>query len=168
MENLGLDAKLLLAQLINFAIFFFVFQKFISKPFLRYLNKQKEEDQLRAQMAEELENRQATIAAKDIELEKDRKKALHEAIEQSKKDAEQVKQEIIAHAKKEAEDILKKAQTQLADDRERMYKDMRRQVASVSSMVIEKALRNFLTKDAQETVTKNIITHIPEDMKLEN
>lgn len=168
MENLGLDAKLLTAQLINFAIFFFVFRKFISKPFLAYLKKQKEEDHLRAKMAEELESRQATLAAKDKELEHERKKALQEAIEQSKKEAESVKQEILANAKKEAAEIITKAHQQISDDREQMYKDIRKQVASISSMVIEKALKDYLTQDAQQAVTKNIITHIPEDMKLEN
>lgn len=168
MENLGLDAKLLVAQLVNFAIFFFVFQKFISKPFLSYLKKQKEEDHMRAKMAEELETRQETLAAQDKKLEQERKKTLQDAIEESKKAAETVKQEIIAAAKKEAEEIVKKAHAQIEDERQTMYKDVRKQVATVSSLVVEKALTDYLTRDAQEAVTKNIITHIPEDMKLEN
>ncbi len=168
MENLGLDAKLLVAQLVNFAIFFFVFQKFISKPFLSYLKKQKEEDQMRDKMAQELETRQETLAAQDKKLEHERKQTLHAAIEQSKKDAEMVKQEIIATAKKEAAEIVAKAREQIEDEKQSMYKDIRKQVASVSSLVIEKALRDYLNNDAQQAVTKNIISHIPEDMKLEN
>ncbi len=168
MENLGIDAKLLITQIVNFGIFFFVFQKFISKPFLKYLHKQKEEEQLRKKMAEELETRQATLTAQDKEMEQERKRVLHDAIAQSKKEAELIKQEMILAAKKEAEEIIKKAHEQIQDERVQMNKDVRRQVASISNLVVEKALNEYLTRDAQIAVTKNIITHIPEDMKLEN
>ena len=168
MENLGLDSKLLIAQLVNFGIFFFVFQKFISKPFLKYLKNQKEQDALKEKMSKELAERQSVLDEKDKELERERKKVLEAAIVQSKKDAETVKHEILEQAKKDAAGILAKAKADLEDEREKLYKDMRKQIASVSMVVVEKALKNYLTRDAQEAITKNIITYIPEDMKLEN
>lgn len=168
MENLGIDLKLLIAQLINFAIFFFVFQKFISKPFLKYLKKQKEEDKLRETMAEELEKRQDVLEKKDKELERERKKALEAALADSKKQADVVRVEMIDAAKKEAASIVKKAEADIKDEREKLYKEIRQQIVSVSNMVVQKALKNYLTREAQEAITKNIIDHIPEDTKLTN
>lgn len=168
MENLGVDVKLLFAQLVNFGIFFFVFHRFISKPFLKFLKEQKETDSLRTKMAEELEARQAKLEAKDKEADKKRKQTLDIAIAQAKKDAGAVRLEIMEEAKKEAEEFIKKTRQQLEDEREQMYKDMRSQIAQVSMMVVEKALKEQLTGDVQKQITKNIMNHIPDDAKLTN
>ena len=45
MENLGIDVKLLIAQVVNFALFLFIFHRFISKPFLRFLDSEKKKDE---------------------------------------------------------------------------------------------------------------------------
>jgi F0F1-type ATP synthase membrane subunit b/b' len=37
MDKFGLDIKLLIAQVTNFAIFFFVFKKFMAKPFAQFV-----------------------------------------------------------------------------------------------------------------------------------
>ena len=42
MENLGIDSKLLIAQLINFALFFFIFKKYLARPFLKFINDEKQ------------------------------------------------------------------------------------------------------------------------------
>lgn len=168
MENLGIDIKLLIAQLVNFGIFFFIFQKFISKPFFAYLNKQKKEEETRAEFAEEIEKRKAKLDAEDAKLEKERKTKLEKALQQAKADAEEVKHEIIETAKKEAAAIIEKGHVQLAEEKKELYKDLRQQIASVSMIVVEKALREYLTDDAQKKITQNIVKHIPEDTKLQN
>jgi F-type H+-transporting ATPase subunit b len=168
MENLGIDIKLLIAQAINFGIFLFIFQKFISKPFLAYLKKQKEEEELRAEFAEELETRKEKLDAEDAKLEKERKKKLEKAITEAKTDAEVVKAEIIETAHKEAATIVEKGKEQIAQERKELYKDIRQQITSVSMLVVEKALREYLTDDAQKKITQNIVKHIPDETKLAN
>ncbi len=168
MENLGLDLKLFIAQLVNFAIFFFVFQKFVSKPFLAYLRKQKQEEELREEFAAEIEKRKEKLEAEDAKMEKRRKEALDKALAQAKEDAASVKQEIIETAKKEAAEIVAKGRAQVEEERKELYKDVRQQIASVSMIVVEKALREYLTDDAQKKITQNIVKHIPEDTKLAN
>ncbi len=168
MENLGIDIKLLIAQLVNFGIFFFIFQKFISKPFFAYLQKQKEEEETRAEFASEIEKRKEKLEAEDKKLEKERKTKLDKALQQAKLDAEEVKHEIIETAKKEAAVIVEKGHAQIAEEKKELYKDLRQQIASVSMIVVEKALREYLTDDAQKKITQNIVKHIPEDTKLQN
>lgn len=168
MENLGIDIKLLIAQLVNFGIFFFIFQKFISKPFFAYLKKQKQEEETRAEFAEEIEKRKAKLDAEDAKLEKERRTKLEKALQQAKADAEEVKHEIIETAKKEAAVIVEKGHAQIAEEKKELYKDLRQQIASVSMIVVEKALREYLTDDAQKKITQNIVKHIPEDTQLQN
>lgn len=166
MENLGIDIKLIIAQLVNFGIFFFVFQKFISKPFLSYLKRKREEEELRESFTSRLEKREEEMAEEDKKVARERKKLLDRAIAEGKGEAETVKAQILADAKHEAERILAQGKEQVAAEREELYKEVRKQVAQVSMLVVSKALSEYLTDDAQKKVTQNIIKHIPEDTQL--
>jgi F-type H+-transporting ATPase subunit b len=168
MENLGIDLKLMTAQLVNFAIFFFVFKKFIAAPFMNYMKKSKEEDETRASFASEIEKRQEKLDEEDKKLSRERKKTLETALLESKKEAEDVRKELIEDAKKEAADIVAKGHAQVIDERKELYKDLRKQIAQVSSLVVEKALNEYLTDDAKRSITQNIVKHIPADSQLEN
>ena len=44
MDKLGIDVKLLIAQLVNFGLFFFIFQKFIAKPFLGLIKSEEKKE----------------------------------------------------------------------------------------------------------------------------
>ncbi len=168
MENLGIDLKLMAAQLVNFAIFFFIFKKYIATPFMKYLRKQKEEDETRATFAAEIDKRKEKLEEEDKKLSLERKKALDEALAESKKEAAEVRKELIETAKKEAAAIVAKGSAQVVEERKELYKDLRRQIAQVSAMVVEKALKEYLTADAQKAITQNIVKHIPEDTQLSN
>ena len=54
MENLGINVKLIIAQIINFALFFLIYKKFIAKPFVNFINgeKKKEEENKSKEMKE--------------------------------------------------------------------------------------------------------------------
>ncbi|PIZ65407.1 hypothetical protein CO051_05270 [Candidatus Roizmanbacteria bacterium CG_4_9_14_0_2_um_filter_39_13] len=162
MENLGIDLKLIIAQIVSFAIFYFIFQRFISKPLLKFLKKQKEDEELRAKLAEELEDRKATLDEKDRKMNEDRKKALDIALIQGKKDAEKVKNELIEDAKKQAEVIITRAKEQVEDKKKDLYKDVRKKIAQVSVMLVESALKDYLTIDSQKAITENISKKIPQ------
>ena len=54
MENLGIDGKLLLAQMINFVLFFFLVKKFIVKPFTTFLNQERTNEEEKNKLLEKL------------------------------------------------------------------------------------------------------------------
>ena len=168
MENLGIDLKLMTAQLVNFAIFFFVFKKFIAAPFMSYLKKAKEEEETRVSFAAEIEKRQEKLAEEDKKLSRERKKTLEAALLESKKEAEVVRKDLIEDAKKEAAAIVAKGKAQVETERKELYKDLRKQIAQVSSLVVSKALNEYLTDEAKRSITQNIVKHIPTDSQLEN
>lgn len=168
MENLGIDLKLMTAQLVNFAIFFFVFKKFIATPFMKYLKKSKEDEETRSTFAAEIEKRKEKLDEEDKKMARERKKTLEAALLESKKEADSVRKELIEDAKKEAAEIVAKGHAQVEDERKELYKDLRKQIAQVSTLVVEKALNEYLTDDAKRSITQNIVKHIPTDSKLEN
>jgi len=161
MENLGLDVKLIVSQIVSFAIFYFIFRRFISAPLLKFLKQQKEDEELREKLAEELEERKSVLEEKDRKMNKERKAALDAALAQGKKDAEKVKNELIEDAKKQAEAIILRGKEQIEEEKQKLYKDMRKKIAQVSVMLVESALKDYLTVDAQKEITKNITKNLP-------
>jgi F-type H+-transporting ATPase subunit b len=109
MEALGLDIKLLLAQIINFGILFFVLKKILYKPVIKILDDRKkaieESSKNSKKIEEELRN-----------LEERKTKAIDTIQNEAKKDKEKLiamaqeeKKKIIDEAKKTAEAEIAKS-----------------------------------------------------------
>lgn len=166
MDSLGIDYKLIVAQIISFAVFFALFARFISKPLIQYLKTQKEQDELREKMEEELKKRDAILAEKDRAADRERKKAFDAALEESKKEGLMMKESIIAQAKKDAEALIVDTKKQLQIEREEMSKEIRANLATLSILLVEKALKDYLTPQVQKELTQHIISQVPK-MKIE-
>lgn len=165
MENLGIDYRLIIAQLINFAVFFFIFFKFIAKPFFNFIKKEKTDEETKQKLMVELEKSEETLKEREKELIAKMKKEQSALIEDAKKDAEKLKTDIIAQAQKEASEIVAKAKEQITDEKNALYREMKEQLASLSTIMVRKALGEYLTGDAQKEVTQNILRNLPDDVK---
>lgn len=84
MEALGLDAKLLIAQIVNFVIFYFIFQKFVAKPLLEYIKKQKVEEKNQHELSAHLQNAKSIIESEKAEMVKKMNAKQKELINESK------------------------------------------------------------------------------------
>lgn len=162
MENLGIDYKLIAAQLINFALFFFVFSKFIAKPFMTYLKGEQKKEEERAVLLKKLQEGESILESKEKDLLKKSKTERDEIIAQAKEDAERVKADIIVQANKDSESMISKAKEQIEAERQAMQKELKDQVLTVSNLMVQKGLEEYLTADARKQVTQNIIKHLPE------
>src|SRR3990167_1299416 len=112
MESLGIDPKLLIAQIVNFALFFILFKKFLAKPFAKFLTDEKNK---------ELEGEKSIQKVKKMETEAVQKEQVAHAkikkeeavvLAEAKKQGEKLKEDILVQAREEAEDIKKKAKKQ--------------------------------------------------------
>ena len=108
MEALGIDIKLLVVQIINFGILFFVLKKFLYTPILKLLDERKKEvekqKELLTKTEEEFrkgeETREKMIRQSRAEVEKERRDLINMANEEKKK--------ILSEARKVAEKEVEK------------------------------------------------------------
>jgi len=161
MENLGIDPKLITAQIVSFVIFYLVFRKFVSHPLIKFLKKQKEQDELRDELALELEKRKETLDKKDREMDQKRKKEYEKALTLGKEQAKEHKVKLIAEAKKESEAIIIQAREQMEEEKSKMYKQIREKIADVSTLIVKAGLKDYLKPEMQKEVTKHILEQIP-------
>lgn len=160
MENLGVDPKLLIAQLINFGLFFFIFSKFIAKPFLAFVASEKKKDAERSRLNELAVKQDADLVKKEEEMKVRLRKEYDKALSDAKHEAESVKANLMKDAKKEVEEYVAKAQKQMQSDKLAMEREIKDRIASLSVLLIEHGLKDYLTVDMQKGVTKQLLNHL--------
>lgn len=98
MEALGLDWKLLLAQVANFGLLFVVLKKVLYKPLMKSLDERNSKIESAIKNSQEIESKLKNIEVKEVEL-----------LEKARKDAKKEKDEIIEMANIERKKILEEA-----------------------------------------------------------
>lgn len=148
LSKLGIDWKLLIAQIINFGILILVLGKFVYRPLLNMLN---ERQQKIEKGLEEAKKGEALL--KQIEaIEKERKEATSREvavmINKAMEEAERVKQDIMKEAQAQAEDLLKRAKLQTEEMKANIVKEVKSEVSELILFAMAKVLgREFSAED---------------------
>src|SRR3990167_10047164 len=98
MENLGIDIKLLIAQVINFGLFFILFKKFIAKPFLNLIKEEEDNEQKKEQLKEKLQKQDEEIESKRNSFKEEIDKKEEEIVASAKERGKAVEKKIIEDA----------------------------------------------------------------------
>jgi len=158
--KLGIDQKLLLAQIVNFAILMLVLRKFFYRPILNMLQKRSniiaksineakkiEEDAKQMELVKEKEMRQARLKANEV-------------IKQATGIAERQKEAILEKTKSESEKMTQEARSIIKAQKEQMFKELEKEVGGLSAAMVEKFFRSGIAKGDQEKIVKNIISSL--------
>lgn len=162
MENLGIDFKLLLAQLINFGLFFFIYKKFIAGPFVSVMKSEKIKDGERKKMNEEVAKRKETLVEQEKASRAEIQKKTEESLKAVRHAAEIERTALLTKAQEEGAEIVKRASKQIEEERQQMEKQYKETLAKVSVMTVEHVLKDFLNEDMQKQVNAKVLS------KLEN
>lgn len=155
MEGLGIDWKILIGQLINFAILFYLLKRFAYKPFLNLLKKRREVIEGGIKKAEEAEKSLLKVKEIEVEAREVGERKARELVKGAEVNAEKKKQAILALAENEKEKILVEAKA--AAERELMKeKEMqRKEVLERSFLLAEKFLKEkFKPEDDRKFLEK--------------
>ena len=158
MENLGIDPKLLLAQIVNFIIFFIVIKKFIAKPFARFVDKQKHEEAEKERIINDLKKSEEDLEKKEIQVKETIRKRESDAIQEAKKQGGIVKNQIIQDAKDDGQDIRKKAKEQIEHERKTLEANLKKKTVDLSVLLLEKVLKKSLDINQKRKITKDILS----------
>lgn len=152
MEALGIDPKLLLAQMVNFGIFFVLFKKFMAKPLMDFIKKN-----------HDIEKERERLVQKALADEEKNAAKVEDALSQARQEAAEIVSDAKATAKKVEEQLLKKAQddvvamkakaaTQLEQDKKELLAQEHDAVVKASSSLVKAVLADVLDKKSQEQI----------------
>ena len=160
LENLGINGKLLLAQVVNFLLVLWLLQHFVFKKLLDFVENRKRE------IAKGLEF--TATAERELERTKELKgDILHQAqieaqqmMEEAEARSQSVEQEHVTRAKERADGIVKSAKEQAFREQEASIKELQGQVRSMAFATAERVLAKTITKKDQEKLTKELLASV--------
>lgn len=150
LSKLGIDWKILIAQVINFAILLFLLAKFVYKPALTMMEKRRkliekgvkdaEDSAKRLKEIDELREQKLTEAHREI----------GKLLDSARKDAEGLKKEIVAAAQTQSEELVKRARSQMVEEKDRMMEDLKREVTGIIVQATGRILQREFSGDDQK------------------
>lgn len=160
MEALGIDGKLIIAQLVNFAIFFLIFKKFIAKPLASYLKKQDDEEKKRHSLSCELEDAKVKLEEEKQKLLKETKDQQKKLIDEAKVYSEGLKIELMEQSKKDAAEIITAGRQALQEERAQVEKELAESMRKAAQIALMNGLSGFLTEKTRKELTEEIIENV--------
>lgn len=165
---MGIDPKLMLAQVVNFVLFFIIVKKFIAKPFTQFIANEKKKEKDKERMQEEIRKSEETCLVKEQELKSKVKKVMTDALDEAKKEAGEYKSGMMRQAEKEVSEMKVKASKQTLDEREELHRQMKDQTLNLSVSIVTEALKDSLDEESKRKVTKHILTNMPSQITVKN
>ncbi|MBW7960048.1 ATP synthase F0 subunit B [Patescibacteria group bacterium] len=160
MENLGIDLRLLIAQVINFVLFFIIVKKFIMAPFSKFITDEKQREKDKDKHLQDAKKIEEGLVVKEKEFNEKSQKELKKLLDDAKKRAEALTDEILEKAQKEAESIKNKMKTQMEAERDALYRDVKSKVADLSIELVNEGLIFALDENTKKKVTQRILKNL--------
>ncbi len=157
LNEFGIDWRLLIAQIINFAILLLVLKLILYKPILKMLEDRK------IRIAEAEENA-ASIEKRLEKIEKEREKTMERAsaeatkiLEEATKSSAEIIEEAHTKASADITQLIAKAKTQIDTDREQMRSEIRAELADLVASAMTQVYSKKLTKADQDEIIKQTL-----------
>lgn len=155
--KLGIEWKLIIAQIINFTILLFVLKKFLYAPLVKFMNVRKEKIIAGLEKAEQAEQAFEKLQEqKEQEFAKIHKQA-QSIIVKAKETGDQKQQEIITAAEKKAQKVIDDAKTQIHAEKKEMIKQVRSDIADLIAEATSKILEQEMTEQKQKDLTRKTL-----------
>lgn len=161
LTNLGIDWRLLIAQIVNFLILFFLLKRLLYRPVLKIL------EERRARIAKGLKDAEAAeIRLKDVALE--RQAILNRAeaerrslLEAAAEEAERIRKQRLAGAVREYEAIIERAKLEAEQSRDELMAEVRREAGDLVLAVSRKVTQGKLP----QTIHDELLASALEELK---
>ncbi|MBI3115337.1 MAG: F0F1 ATP synthase subunit B [Candidatus Kerfeldbacteria bacterium] len=160
LHELGIDWRLLIASLVNFALLFFILKKYAYKPILGMLEKREKMVADSVDQSQKIEQEfRALQERKEQELRGARAEAT-KIIEEAARKADELKHELVRDAKAEAKKLVAQTKAELVAEREALKASVRDEVADLVVDATEKVLGEKLTAAADRKLVERSLSSV--------
>lgn len=151
LTSLGINGKLLIAQIINFLILLFLLSKLLYKPILKMMDERS--DKIESGLKAAKKSQESLVKAEE-EAEKIREKAYKESNEilaNAKAQSEKQQKELVAKAEAQADQIRHHAAEESLAAKEKALKEAKGEISGLIVLALEKITKNKISlKEKQE------------------
>lgn len=152
-----IDLKLFLAQLINFAIIFFVLYKFAFKPIAKIMQERTDTIEKSLSDAKEVEQKLAETNVEQTRILNEAKKEALAIVENANQSAEANKQKLIEKTKEEVAIIINGEKAKIAQEKEESLKELKQEIAGLVILAVEKVIKEKMDGNKDKEMIEDII-----------
>ncbi|MSP12757.1 MAG: ATP synthase F0 subunit B [Chloroflexi bacterium] len=158
MAGLGLDLRLLISQIINFAVLLFLLQRLLYKPLMNTMAARRQRIEESLEEADRVRQQAATAQKEyDGQLEKARREG-QEAIARATTASKKVEEEILADAQKQKEAIIQSGREQIEQERARALAELQEQVVDLSIAAARKVVGTNLDDQTHRKLIRDFLS----------
>ncbi|MDO8572022.1 MAG: F0F1 ATP synthase subunit B [bacterium] len=159
-KTLGIDWRLLIAQLVNFAILLVILQKLLYKPIMNVLDKRTATIEKSLQDAQAIEERLKDAEKTRAETVQKARSEAERILEQAQEIAEQKQQAMLDKARIDVRMIIDQAKDKIESEKSQMLLDAKREIVDLVMKTTQAVLGDLLTKDTSREYTSKAIEKV--------
>lgn len=157
---LGLDYKIFLAQLINFAILVFVLWRFAYQPIFKILEERRLKVLKGVEDSNKAEERLLQAETEKKEIIASARKEANEIIEEAKQKAELRYQEIVAKTKSDIKVLIDEEKEKIEGDRKQAVKEIKKEAAQMVVSALIKILPEKVDKHSDAKMIEAVLKEL--------
>lgn len=160
LHSLGIDWKMLIAQIINFLVLLFLLNKFLYKPILNMLESRKQKIE---KGLEDAQHSAKILQNSKEEADKITEKAYQEAgeiLNTAKLEAQKEAEEIVKKAKNQAEKINREAQIEAENYKTKAITEARKHLSEIISLSLSKVFKDKVDQKMKKHLTEEAMREI--------
>jgi F-type H+-transporting ATPase subunit b len=160
LEKLGFDPVILVAQIVNFLIIFFLLKRFLYKPILKIIKDREEKIVQGLKQAEQAEKTLEEAGQKEAKILSKAKVEATLIIEDAKKEALDLTKSIQDNTRAETQRLIKEARAQIEQESIEAEQRLSKHTAALAGQILEKALEKELSPSEKKKILQNVVKKI--------
>ena len=164
-EKLGIDWRLLIAQIINFFILLFVLYRFAYKPIIRVLHKRTETIEKSLSDAKKIEQNLAESEKKQSEILTRSRLEAKKILDDTNQQAEVLRQSRLKETNQEIEKLKQTAQEDILQAKDKMLKEVKSEVADLVVLTTEKIIEQKIDEKTNRRLIEQALTELTHQKK---
>lgn len=160
LATLGIDWKLLLAQLINFLVVLLVLYQFVYKPLFKFLQQRQERISQSLSKAEQIDKEFKALQDKKQMVINEAKQEAYELIKQAGVEAEARRQEILSRVREESERVIAETRARFAAEQGRQLQHLRQQAARLVTQALTKVVTKLPPDQIDQSLVEDAIKEV--------
>jgi len=157
MEKLGVDIKLLIAQITNFILFFIVFKKLVSKPFKNFLDNERKKEELKEKLDSAIKEFEVKKQSDEKNFKEKFEKEKQKIIKETREEAEKKRTEMLNETEEEIGRLKTKTKEELEKSRQIMEKQLKKDIVTLGIEIVRTGFKNYLTPQTMKELTATMI-----------
>lgn len=160
MEALGFDLRYFLFQATNFVLLFLILRAVLHKPLLSMMEKRRTEIEDGLANAERMKVALAETEKKQQELLDAARSEARDLIETTRAEAKKLSDELKGEAEAKAERTLRQAEAELRAERDKMYEELRSDLAGLVVTAAGKIIQSDTTPEERAKHARQLVKEL--------